>query len=102
MGLAITFFFIAFSSLFTIIDPFSAASVYLTISKGDSKVKRKLMAQKASITAAVVLVIFAIAGNYILNFFSITIPAFKIAGGIIIGGVGLKMVQAKRERLHGA
>lgn len=94
------FFIAAFSSLFTIVNPFSAASVFITITTGDSKKKKRLMAKKAAITAALVLIIFAFIGNYILSFFGITIPAFRIAGGLIIGYIGFKMMYAKREHFH--
>ena len=99
-GINIAFFLAAFSSLFTIINPFSAATLFLSITRYDSKQKKMAMARKASFTAAIVLIIFALAGNYILNFFGITIDAFRIAGGIIIGSIGLNMINAKRENLH--
>lgn len=87
----------AFIALFTIINPFSTASVFLTIARGASKSDMKYMAQKASLTAAIVLTVFAFAGQAILSFFGITIPAFLIAGGIIISVIGFNMIQAKRE-----
>ena len=96
---AIAFFVAALAALFVIVNPFSTASVFLTITRGDSKEKKRLMAKKASITALVVLIVFALIGSSILNFFSITVEAFKIAGGIIIGGVGMNMIRAKREHL---
>jgi multiple antibiotic resistance protein len=95
----IAFFLAAFAAIFVIVNPFSTASVFLSITRGDAKDKKKFMAKKASITAFVVLIVFALVGSYILGFFSITVDAFKIAGGIIIGGVGMKMLQAKREHL---
>ena len=99
-GINIAFFLAAFSSLFTIINPFSAATLFLSITRYDSKQKKRVMARKASFTAAIVLIVFALAGNYILNFFGITVDAFRIAGGIIIGSIGLNMINAKREILH--
>lgn len=100
MGFSAAFFIAAFSSLFTIINPFSAASVFLSITRGDSIEKRRKMAKKASIAAAITLVVFALAGNYILNFFGITVDAFRIAGGLIIGGIGLKMLNSGRQHFR--
>ena len=100
VGINITFFIAAFSSMFTIINPFSAATMFLSITKYDSKQKKRAMAMKASFTAAVVLIVFALAGNYILNFFGVTVDAFRIAGGIIIGSIGLSMINAKRDYLR--
>ena len=99
-GINVAFFIVAFSSLFTIINPFSAAPLFLSITRYDSKQKKVAMARKASFTAAIVLIVFALAGNYILNFFDITVDAFRIAGGIIIGSIGLSMINAKRDYLH--
>src|SRR3989344_8746695 len=97
---SIAFFVLTFSSLFTIINPVSAASVFLSITRGDSNLKRAIMAKKASITTAFVLILFAFAGNTVLDFFGITIEAFKIAGGIFIGLIGMTMLLSKHEHFH--
>ena len=55
------------------------------------------MAWKASVTALVVLSAFAVAGQYIFKMFGITLPAFEIAGGVILLLIGLDMLQAKRS-----
>ena len=55
------------------------------------------MAWKASVTALVVLSAFAVAGQYIFKMFGITLPAFEIAGGVILLLIGLDMLEAKRS-----
>jgi len=100
IDILIALFVSSFSALFTIVNPFSTASVYLSITKGDSDEKRKEMAKKAAYTAALVLIVFALIGSFILQFFSITIEAFRIAGGIIVSIVGIRMIYSKREILH--
>ena len=55
------------------------------------------MAWKASVTALVVLSAFAVAGQYIFRMFGITLPAFEIAGGVILLLIGLDMLEAKRS-----
>ena len=91
------FFIAAFSALFTIMNPLSTASVFLTITKGDSLAKRRNIALKACIAAALVLLAFAMAGNLILYFFGITVDAFRIAGGLLITRVGFGMLYPKKE-----
>ena len=54
-------------------------------------------ALRASATCFVVLTAFGVAGGFIFQFFGITLPAFKIAGGILLFGVGLEMMRAKRS-----
>lgn len=95
----ISFFVVAFVSLLTIVNPLSTTSVFLTITAGDSDKRRRLMARRASIAGALILIVFALLGTYILSFFSITIDAFRIAGGILIAGVGYRMIRAKRRHL---
>lgn len=90
----ISFFGIAFIALITIMNPFSTASIFIAITKGETKKKRKLIAKKACTTAALVLLTFALAGNLILFFFGITVDAFRIAGGILVTQVGFGMLKS--------
>jgi len=97
----------AFISLFTIINPFSTASVFHTITKGNNKKENKRIAKKACITSAFIMIFFIFLGDYVLHFFSISIEAFKIASGILVFGIGYKMINAgnrhietKEERKH--
>ena len=59
--------------------------------------RRLRMAVRASITCFAILTLFALAGPAIFRLFGITMPAFKIAGGIILGLIGLDMLQARRS-----
>ena len=88
---------IAFGSIFSIVDPFSAVPIFLALVGTHSKKAQARTALRASLTTFCVLTTFGIAGNFIFSFFSITIPAFKIAGGILLFGVGLEMMRAKRS-----
>lgn len=96
---SLAFFFAALSSVFTIVNPISTATIFVSITKGDTRKKKLQMAKKASITAAIVLIIFAFVGNFILGFFNITVEAFRIAGGILIVRVGLNMLNSKETEL---
>jgi len=97
----------AFVSLFTIINPFSTASVFHTLTKKDSRDKNKAVAKKACVTAVGIMVFFIFFGDYVLHFFSISIEAFKIASGILVFAIGYKMinsghrhVESDREKAH--
>lgn len=76
----IQFAILAFSSLFSIINPISAAPIFVTLTEGLS---RKQVAWKTTLTAGITLILFALAGGAIFSFFGITVPAFQIAGGIL-------------------
>jgi multiple antibiotic resistance protein len=88
---------VAFGSLFSIVDPFSAVPVYLALMGAQPRPAQERTAVRASLTCLLVLTAFALAGTFIFTFFSITIPAFKIAGGILLFGVGLEMMRGKHS-----
>lgn len=86
-----------FGSVFAIVDPFAALPIFVALTAGRTALERKRVALHAATTCLVVLTVFAAGGSFIMRFFSISLPAFKIAGGIILFGVGMEMVRAKRS-----
>ncbi len=93
----VRFSVLALSSIFFLVDPFAALPTFLVVTAGQDASKRRRTARKASLTAFVVLTAFAVAGTYIFRMFGITLPAFEIAGGVILLLIGLDMLQAKRS-----
>jgi multiple antibiotic resistance protein len=93
----VRFSVLALSSIFFLVDPFAALPTFLAVTAGADAQRRRKMAWKASVTALVVLSAFAIAGQYIFRMFGITLPAFEIAGGVILLLIGLDMLEAKRS-----
>ncbi len=104
------FSFVSFSSIFFIVDPLAAIPSFLVMTAEDGEDKRRRMARQAAWTCLVVLTLFSLAGTLIFKLLSITLPAFKIAGGIILFLVAIDTLQARRsgtqevteERLEGA
>jgi multiple antibiotic resistance protein len=104
------FSFVSLSSIFFIVDPLATIPSFLVMTAADSESKRRRMARQAAWTVLLVLSIFSFAGTLIFKLFGITLPAFKIAGGLILFVVALDMIQARRsgtqevteERLEGA
>lgn len=93
----VRFSLLALSSIFFLVDPFAALPTFLVVTAGQDPAKRVRTARKASLTAMVILSSFAAVGQYIFKAFGITLPAFEIAGGIILLLIGLDMLQAKRS-----
>lgn len=93
----VRFSLLALSSIFFLVDPFAALPTFLAVTEGDDAARRRQTAWKASLTTLVVLSAFALAGQYIFRMFGITLPAFEIAGGIILLLIGLDMLAAKRS-----
>lgn len=88
----ITFFIGAFVSLFTIINPFSTASVFHALSKENTKKKNRRTAKRAVFISIIILVFFVFAGDSLLKSFNISLDAFKIASGILVLGIGYNMI----------
>jgi multiple antibiotic resistance protein len=95
----LAFALLCFSSLLAIINPLSAAPMYLALTDGYTAEHRRRTLRSAIVTAFLVLVVFALLGGTIFQLFGITIDAFRIAGGFIFFGIGMDMLQAKRSRV---
>ena len=89
------------TSILFIVDPPGALPAYLAMTQGDDPVQRCRTAWRASLTATLVLAAFAAGGNTLLRLFGLTLPAFRIAGGLIIFLVALEMIHARRTTREG-
>jgi len=93
----VRFSLLALSSIFFLVDPFAALPTFLAITEGSDPARRRRIARKASLTALIILAAFAFAGEAIFRLFGITLPAFEIAGGVILLIIGLDMLEARRS-----
>src|SRR5579872_702320 len=91
------FFLVALTSIFVLVDPIAAIPTFLAMTAGADMADRRHMARRAAWTCFVVLSCFAAAGTLIFKLFGITLPAFKIAGGVILLLIGLDMLRARRS-----
>jgi multiple antibiotic resistance protein len=82
------FVILAFSSLFSVINPIEAAPIFVSLTE-TMRDRRRSIAFRASLAAAIILALFALTGGAIFGFFGITLPAFQIAGGILFTTMGL-------------
>ena len=93
----VRFSVLALSSIFFLVDPFAAIPSFLAITESADPARRKRMARKATLTCFIVLTSFALGGQLIFKMFGITLPAFEVAGGLILLLIGLDMLEAKRS-----
>jgi multiple antibiotic resistance protein len=91
------FSIIAFTSIFVLVDPIAAVPTFLAMTGDSNRAQRRHMAVRAAWTCLIVLLTFSIAGTFIFRLFGITLAAFKIAGGLILGIIGHDMLKAKRS-----
>jgi len=81
-----------FFAIIAIVNPVGAVSFFTGLTQDCNKEEKKKIAKKAIITATLVLIIFGLLGQYIFMVFSITIPAFRIAGGLLLFRVAFNML----------
>jgi len=94
----LSFALVAFPSLVVIINPLMVTSVFITLTANATPEAKRSIIRRTSLTAFMVLLVFAISGTLIFKFFSITIGAFQIAGGIILFSVAMGMLHARTSR----
>jgi len=90
------FALITFTSILFIVDPVALIPTYLAITQDETPEQRRRTAMRACIAAMILLVVFGIAGRLIFRVFGITLPAFRIAGGLILWIVALDMLRGNR------
>lgn len=83
-------------SIFFVVDPLATIPAFLTMTADDPPRKRSAMALKAAIASTVILVVFAASGGLIFRLFGVTLSAFRVAGGIVLGLSAIEMLRADR------
>jgi multiple antibiotic resistance protein len=96
----LTFSLTVFTGFFAIMNPVANTPVFLGLVGDRDKSARKSIAKTSCITAFFIVLFFVIMGKYLFELFGITIPAFKITGGILLFYVGFEMLQSKKSKIH--
>ncbi len=88
----------AFVTLFVVIDPPGLVPLYIALTQGMAPARRTAMAQRACIIAFVLLTLFGLFGEVLLGFVGISMPAFRIAGGLLLFITALDMLFERRTQ----
>lgn len=91
---------VAASAIFFVVDPIAVVPVFITITEGDSEEKRRLMARRACVLTLGILLAFMLGGGLIFRMFSLTLAAFRIAGGILLMLTSLDMLRSLPQRIR--
>ena len=92
------FLITSFVTLFVIVDPIGLAPLFVAITQGMSQEKRRSIALRAVAVGGAVLFLFAVFGESVLSFIGISMPAFRIAGGILLFLTALEMLFNRRTK----
>ena len=93
----LTFSITVFTGFFAIMNPIANVPIFLSLVQGADEKTKKRIALKSTVTAFIIVASFVVLGKFIFELFGITIPAFKITGGILIFYVGFEMLQSKKS-----
>ncbi len=91
----ISTFAIALPAVLFIVDPIGVVPLFVAMTAGDSPEKCKRMARRATLAATFLLVFFALFGHVIFRVFGVTLPAFRVAGGLLLLLTSLDMLRAR-------
>ncbi|WP_157018995.1 MarC family protein [Mesorhizobium xinjiangense] len=89
--------FNAFVTILVTIDPPGLAPVFLALTRGMNRAERRQTGMRACIISFGVIALFALAGAAILAVFGITLPAFRVAGGLLLFFIAFEMVFERRQ-----
>ena len=92
------FLITAFVTMFVVIDPIGLAPLFVALTQGVPERQRRRIAVRACATGMVILVAFALFGEAVLGFIGISMPAFRVAGGILLFLTALDMLFERRTR----
>jgi multiple antibiotic resistance protein len=91
----------AFLTLFVVVDPIAMAPTFLVVTEGMPRTARKSVAVRASFLAGAILIGTALIGDRLLNVLEISLPAFRIAGGLLLFWIAAEMVFGVRSQHEG-
>jgi len=95
-----TYALTVFMSFFAIMNPIANTPIFLGLVEDETKENKKKIAKLSTMTAFLIVVFFVIAGKFIFEAFGLTIPAFKITGGLLIFYVGFEMLMSQKSKIH--
>jgi multiple antibiotic resistance protein len=93
-----SFLITAWVALFVIIDPIGMTPLFVALTQGESAARRRAIALRACIAGALILIVFASFGESVLEFVGISMPAFRIAGGLLLFLTALEMLFERRTK----
>jgi multiple antibiotic resistance protein len=87
-------------ALLPMINPLASAPTFLAITEGDSPARRREQLRWACFYMVAILVVFLVGGTFIMKFFGISIPGLRIAGGLLVAGIGFGMLMGPPRAAH--
>jgi multiple antibiotic resistance protein len=96
----LTFTLSVFTGFFAVMNPIANAPIFIGLVEGKDELAKRRIAKTSTLTALIIVVSFVVLGKYIFELFGLTIPAFKITGGILIFYVVFDMLMSQKSKVH--
>lgn len=87
--------------LLPLINPLASAPTFLAITEGQTHERRMAQLRAACLYVVAILVAFLVGGTFIMGFFGISIPGLRIAGGLLVAGIGSGLLMGPGRELAG-
>jgi len=92
------YFMEVFSAVIVILNPFGAALIFVSLTAGDTRKDLIKKSRRTALTVIITLFTFMFVGQFIFDLYQITLDAFRIAGGVLLFGMGLSMIQGQHPQ----
>ena len=92
------FLITAFATLFVVVDPIGLTPMFVALTQGMSPAQRRAIGLRACAVGAILLILFTFLGESLLGFIGISMPAFRIAGGVLLFLTALDMLFERRTK----
>ena len=97
---SLPFVLTVFAGFFAIMNPITNTAIFIGLTEGLGRDTKRRIAAKSTITAFFIVLVLALFGKLIFAFFGLTLPAFRITGGILIFIVGLELLRGATASSH--
>lgn len=88
---------VVFMGFLAIMNPIASISIFLTLTHKENEEAVKKIAFQSTLTALLIVIIFSLAGYFLLSFFGVTFTALRLTGGILVAIIGYEMLQGKQS-----
>ncbi|MFV0591390.1 MAG: MarC family protein [Draconibacterium sp.] len=98
----LTFALTVFTGFFAIMNPLANTPIFMGLVEDEDEAGKRRIAKTATITAFIIVTAFVVMGKTIFGLFGLTIPAFKVTGGILIFYIRFEMLMSQKSKVHTA
>jgi MarC family membrane protein len=89
-----------FGALFAIMNPLVNLPIFLSLTEALTPAQQRRTALQVMLYTTVMCAVVAVAGQQILGFFGISVEDFRVAGGVVLGGIALHMLSGGGNPMH--